>query len=96
VKRSGRDEPMCFAIHKSMEAMLGISLYSCLYLKLAKTLCLSYYLLCFQQNWRTREWNRFCPERGLGWEVAQTVYTNVNKCKTNKIKRKEKVELVLQ
>jgi hypothetical protein len=33
-----------------MEAMLGISLYSYLYLKLAKTLCLSYYLLCFLFN----------------------------------------------
>jgi hypothetical protein len=33
-----------------MEAMLGISLYSFLYLKLAKTLCLSYYLLCFLFN----------------------------------------------
>jgi hypothetical protein len=30
-----------------MEATLGISLYSYLYLKLAKMLCLSYYLLCF-------------------------------------------------
>jgi hypothetical protein len=50
VKRSGRDESMWFAIHKCMEAMLGISLYSYLYLKLAKTLCLSYYLLCFLFN----------------------------------------------
>jgi hypothetical protein len=40
VKRSGRDEPMC------MEATLGISLYSYLYLKLAKMPCFSYYLLC--------------------------------------------------
>jgi hypothetical protein len=30
-----------------MEAMLGISVYTHLYLKLAKLLCLSYYLLCF-------------------------------------------------
>jgi hypothetical protein len=50
VKRSGRDEPMWDVIHKCMEAMLGISLYSYLYLKLAKTLCLSYYLLCFLFN----------------------------------------------
>jgi hypothetical protein len=40
VKRSGRDEPMWVAIYKCMEAMLGISLYSYLYLKLAKTICL--------------------------------------------------------
>jgi hypothetical protein len=46
VKRSGRDELMWVAIHKCMEAMLGISLYSYLYLKLAKLLCL-YYCLCF-------------------------------------------------
>jgi hypothetical protein len=37
IKRLGRDEPMWIAIHKCMEAMLGISLYSYLYLKLAKT-----------------------------------------------------------
>jgi hypothetical protein len=32
------------------EAMLGISLYSYPYLKLAKTLCLSYYCLCLLFN----------------------------------------------
>jgi hypothetical protein len=47
VRRSGRDEPMWVAIRKCMEATLGISLYSCLHLKLAKIPCLSYYLLCF-------------------------------------------------
>jgi hypothetical protein len=50
VKRSGRDEPMWAVVHKCMEAMLGISLYSYLYLKLAETLCPSYYLLCFLFN----------------------------------------------
>jgi hypothetical protein len=40
VKRSGRDESMWVVIHKFMEAMLGISLCSYLYLKLAKVLCL--------------------------------------------------------
>jgi hypothetical protein len=40
VKRSGRDEPMWVVIHLCMEPMLGISLYSYPYLKLAKTLCL--------------------------------------------------------
>jgi hypothetical protein len=50
VKRSDRDEPMWVVIHICMEAMLGISLYSYPYLKLAKTLCLSYYLLCFLFN----------------------------------------------
>jgi hypothetical protein len=64
-----------------MEAMQGMSLYSYLYLKLAKMLCLSYYPLMFslQQNWTKR-----CPE--VGWEVgvAKTMYTHVNKYK-NKI-----------
>jgi hypothetical protein len=42
VKRSGRDEPMRVVIYVCMEAMLGISLYSHLHLKLAETLCLSH------------------------------------------------------
>jgi hypothetical protein len=50
VKRSDRDEPMWVVIHVCMEAMVGISLYNYLYLKLAKTICLSYYLLCFLFN----------------------------------------------
>jgi hypothetical protein len=50
VKRSGRGEPVPVVIHMCMEAMLEISLYSYPYLKLAKMLCLSYYLLCFLFN----------------------------------------------
>jgi hypothetical protein len=50
VKRSGGDEPMWFARHMCMEATLGISLYSYVYLPLAKLLWLSYYLLCFLFN----------------------------------------------
>jgi hypothetical protein len=40
------------AIHKCMEATLGISPYSCNYLypKLAKMICFSYYILCFLFN----------------------------------------------
>jgi hypothetical protein len=49
-ERSGRDEPMWVVTPKCMEAMLGISLYSCLYLKLAKMLCVSYYFLYFLFN----------------------------------------------
>jgi hypothetical protein len=41
-----------------------------------------------QQNWRRRQ-NRFCPKVG-GEEVAQTIYTHVNKCKNNKIKGEKK------
>jgi hypothetical protein len=37
---------------------LGISLYSYLYLKLAKTLCFSYYLLCFFSNKTTEQEGR--------------------------------------
>jgi hypothetical protein len=50
VKRAGRDEPIWVTILTCMEAMLGISLHSHLYPKLAKTLYLSYYLLCFLFN----------------------------------------------
>jgi hypothetical protein len=58
MKRSGIDEPMWVSIYKCMEATLGISLYSYLYLKLAKTLCLSYYLLCFLFNKIREQENR--------------------------------------
>jgi hypothetical protein len=70
-KRSGRDEPKWVSIHKCMEAMLGISLYSYIYLKLVKTLCLSYYHLCFQQNQRRRGWNRFYQEAGCGGDTER-------------------------
>jgi hypothetical protein len=68
VKRSGRDES-------------GISLCSYLYLKLAKTLCLSYYLLCFLSN-----------KLGMPGSSGQgggpnNVYT-CKKCKNDKIKKK--------
>jgi hypothetical protein len=47
VKRTSRDEPIGVVIHKCMETTQGISLYSYLYLKLAKMPCLSHYCLCF-------------------------------------------------
>jgi hypothetical protein len=50
VKRSGGDEPVRVIIHMYTEVMLGISLYSYPYLKLAKALCLSYYRLRFLFN----------------------------------------------
>jgi hypothetical protein len=50
VKRSGRDGPVWVAIHKCMEAMLGISPYPYVSHKLAKMLSLSYYILCFLFN----------------------------------------------
>jgi hypothetical protein len=67
-----------------MESMLGISLYSYLYLKLAKTLSsLLSLMFSLQQNQRTRGWNG----GGVG-VVAQTMYIHVSKCKNDKIKRK--------
>jgi hypothetical protein len=101
VKRSGRDEPMWVAIHKCIEAMLGISLYSYLYLKLPKTLCLSYYLLCFFFNkireheggaGSARKWRRkrVCGGGGRRGEVAQILYTHISisKCKNDNNNRK--------
>jgi hypothetical protein len=76
VKRSCRDELMWVAIQMCMEAMLGISLYSYLYHKLAKMLSFLLSLMFFlQQNWRTRRQNRFCPEAGWGEGGPNNVYT---------------------
>jgi hypothetical protein len=82
---------MLFAIHKCMEAMLGISLYSYLYLKLAKTLCLSYYLLFSLQQIRGEGRTGSVQKQG---EVARTMYTHVSKCKNDKIKvEKKKIQI---
>jgi hypothetical protein len=71
-----------------MAAMLGISLYSYLYLKLAKMLCLSYYLLCLLFNKigeKGRTVSAWKPgrlgKRGLkkGGEMAQIIHTHMNK-----------------
>jgi hypothetical protein len=82
---------MWVAIHMCMEAMLGISQYS----KNAMSFILSL-MFPFQQNWRTRGQNRFCPDVGFWWvgAVAQIMYTHASKCKNNKIKeRKIKIDL---
>jgi hypothetical protein len=50
VKRSGRDEPMWVVIHICMEAMIGISLYNYLYLKLAKMLSFMLSLIFFSST----------------------------------------------
>jgi hypothetical protein len=91
VKRSGKDEPMWVVIHLCMETMLGISLYSYLYLKLAKMLCLSYCILCFLFNKIGEQGGR----TGSAWKWAgvgvggrgrwpQTMHTLMDKCKNNK------------
>jgi uncharacterized membrane protein YgcG len=58
---------MWVAIHMCMEATMGISLYSYLYLKLAKTLCLSYYLLCFLFNKIREQEDRSGSAQKGGW-----------------------------
>jgi hypothetical protein len=73
--------------------MLGISLCSYLYLKLAKTLCLSYYLLCFFSNKIGEEGEQAVPGREgvkgrggelrMGGEVAQVMFIHMNICTNN-------------
>jgi hypothetical protein len=58
-----------------MEAMLGISLYNYPYLRLAKTLCLSYYCLCLLFNKIGEECRTVLPvSKGVGgrgrWQGA--------------------------
>jgi hypothetical protein len=57
-----------------MEATLGISLYSYLYLKLAKVLCHSYYHLCFLVN-KIREQE---GRTGSAQKGEQCVHIRVN------------------
>jgi hypothetical protein len=65
-----------------MEAMLGISLYSCLFLKLAKTLSFLLSLVFSLTKLENKKWG--C---GVVGEVAQTMYTHVSKYKNDKIKK---------
>jgi hypothetical protein len=79
VKRSGRDEPMWVAIHLCMETTKGMSLYSYLYFKLAKTLCLSYYLSCFLFNKIGEQEGRTGSARkGIGRWPKQCIHMGVN------------------
>jgi hypothetical protein len=72
VKRSGRDEPMWVVIHMCMEAMLGISLYSYLYLKLAKMLSFLLSLVFSSTKSENKRVEQVLPGRGVG---ANNVYT---------------------
>jgi hypothetical protein len=77
VKRSGRDNPIWVVIHICMETTQRISLYSCPYIKLAKTPYF-YYLLWFffSIKLEKRGWNRFCPVAGaLRGGDPNNVYT---------------------
>jgi hypothetical protein len=86
VKRSGRDESIWVAIHMCMITILGISLYSYLYLKLANTLHFSNYLLCSlfnkigEQEGRTVSAQKWVGGGFQGWEgvLAQIIYTHVS------------------
>jgi hypothetical protein len=87
---------MWVAIHKCMEAMLRISLYSYFLSPTSKNNT-SFFLppmFSLQHNWRRRQ-NRFCLEMGGGGygEVAQAVNTHVSKCKNDKIKREKKINI---
>jgi hypothetical protein len=74
-----------------MEAMLGNSLYSYFYLKLAKLLCFSYYLLCFLSNKIREQEGRTGSAQKCVWvyggEMAQITYTHARKYKNDKIKK---------
>jgi hypothetical protein len=72
-----------------METTLGISLYSCLYLKVAKT---RVFLLCFMLFPSTKSETKraeqvlpgSCWVGGVG---VQIMYTHVSKCKNDKTKK---------
>jgi hypothetical protein len=46
---------MWVTMHMYMKAMVGISLYSYIYLKLEKALCLLYYFSCFSSTKSEKE-----------------------------------------
>jgi hypothetical protein len=74
-----------------MESMLRISQYSYLYLKLAKTLCLSFYLLCFLfHKIREKRAEQILPASGRRRGVAHIMYTHLLKCKCIIIKNQQK------
>jgi hypothetical protein len=73
---SGRDEPIWVVIHICVVITLGISLYSYLYLRLAKPLYFSYYLLCFSSTTsEIRRVEQVLPGSGMGGA------NNVHTCK---------------
>jgi hypothetical protein len=68
---------MQVVIYKCMEAMLRISLYSYFSLKLAKTLCFSYYLVCLLfKNIREQRAEQILPGScGVGVVGPNNVHT---------------------
>jgi hypothetical protein len=69
-----------------VETIQGISLYSYLYLKLAKIPCFSYYLLYFFFYKETRGQNRFWWEVGV--DMAQVMHMHASKYKNDKKKKR--------
>jgi hypothetical protein len=46
-------------------------------------------MFSLQQNWRTRGWNKFCPEAPGRCGERQIMHTHVSKGKNDKIKKKK-------
>jgi hypothetical protein len=78
-----------------MVTTLGISLHSYIYLKLAKSLCFSYYLLCFLFNkvGEQESLTGSAQKWGVG-KVTQIMYTHVNKYKNDKVKLKKRLAVL--
>jgi hypothetical protein len=87
VKWSGRDESIQVVIHMCMGAMLGISLYSYPYLKLAKCyvfLIIAYVFSSTKLERRAEHvlrgrWGREGGGGGQGGDMTQTLYAHMNK-----------------
>jgi hypothetical protein len=83
----GIEEPMWVSIHVFMDTTLGISLYSYLYLKLAKH---HVFLIFFSKKLENKKVEQVLTgSRESKREVAQTMYTHVSKCKYYKIKNEK-------
>jgi hypothetical protein len=80
--RTRNDKPIGVVIHICMETTQGNSLCNYLYLKLAKTSCLSFYLLCF---FSTKLEDRSVELWGKGRRIntVQIMCTDVCRCKND-------------
>jgi hypothetical protein len=86
---------MWIVMHRCMDATVGLSLYSYLYFKLAKALCLSSFLLCFlYYKIGKQEGRKGSARKREQGEVAQTMCTPVSKCKNDKTRKK--IEIVYE
>jgi hypothetical protein len=74
VKRSGRDEPMWVAIHMCMEVMLGISLYSSIFISnLQKHFVFFIIAYVFSSTKsENKRVEQVLPRKG-SWGVTQTI-----------------------